>query len=206
MSELMIFREQVFKHIQQDWRDVMIRAYSLWSPRWRQTHSKLDLTSNTANSSNAFKALTIKNKSTGSTLTASVARSTTVTTTTKGNSTLSLFLRYCEVTPPALSTSPASTMACSDISSGSSSSGDDSSMVVVEQEVLPELWVPGRIIHLFLHKGQYHASEVSRNFPDIRRIEVQGMLVRRVCKNLLLLRGQNMYVDDVKLLFCRCYI
>ena len=34
----MVFREQVFRHIAQDWNDVIQRAGTLWSPRWRDTH------------------------------------------------------------------------------------------------------------------------------------------------------------------------
>lgn len=38
MKELMEFREEIFKHMHQDWADVISRAGSLWSPRWRERH------------------------------------------------------------------------------------------------------------------------------------------------------------------------
>ncbi len=48
----------------------------------------------------------------------------------------------------------------------------DPDMVLVDEEALSDLWVPGRIVHIYMHRGQYHASEVTRTFPDIRKIEV----------------------------------
>ncbi len=147
MSELMQFREQVFKHLQQDWGDVMTRAYSLWSPRWRQTHSRQDAASSalvTANNTQVFRALTHPH-STGSKSAGAAA---------------------------------AERMRDQD--------ADLTSMVVVDEEVLPELWLPGRIIHIYLHKGRYHGAEVTRTFPDLRRIEVQGnMFEDHRSKNLL---------------------
>jgi hypothetical protein len=35
MRELMVFREQMFQHLQQEWVDVLRRAAGLWTPRWR---------------------------------------------------------------------------------------------------------------------------------------------------------------------------
>lgn len=138
MSELMLFREQVFKHLQQDWSDVMARAYSLWSPRWRKTHSRQDQHHAASNAANpSLKSLTNGTTASGGTSATSVKLTTTADSP----------LYDSEV---------------------------NNSMVVVEQEDLPELWLPGRIVHIYLHKGQYHAAEVSRTFPDLRRIEVQG--------------------------------
>eukprot|EP01034_Spumella_vulgaris_P023030 gene23030-29219_t len=147
MSELMLFREQVFRHMAQDWTDVMARAYSLWSPRWRQTHSssnyqsqqESDLSGGGGSSANAFKAL------------------------------------HHKVLKDSPSPHPLN---------NTNTTSDD--MVLIEEEVLPSLWVPGRIVHVYLHKGQYHASEVSRTFPDIRKIEVQGnMFEDHRSKNIL---------------------
>lgn len=147
MSELMLFREQVFKHLQQDWSDVMARAYSLWSPRWRKTHSRQDQAHVVASNSQmnpAFKVLTNGSAGTGVVVVAGGGGSGSATKFT---------------------TSADSPLYDTEV---------NSSMVVVEQEDLPELFLPGRIIHIYLHKGQYHAAEVSRTFPDLRRIEVQG--------------------------------
>ena len=35
MRELMVFREQMFQHLHQEWVDVLRRASGLWTPRWR---------------------------------------------------------------------------------------------------------------------------------------------------------------------------
>jgi hypothetical protein len=50
--------------------------------------------------------------------------------------------------------------------------------VLVEEEILPELWLPGRIIHIYINRGQYHAAEVERTFPELRRIELQSNIFK----------------------------
>lgn len=35
MRELLVFRQQVFRHLRQDWTDVIARARDLWSPKSR---------------------------------------------------------------------------------------------------------------------------------------------------------------------------
>ena len=47
-------------------------------------------------------------------------------------------------------------------------------VVLVEGEALPDLWLPGRLLHLYSYRGQYKVSRVSREFISLRRIEVQG--------------------------------
>jgi hypothetical protein len=37
LNDMMKFREQIFRHVQQDWNDVIARAASVWSPRLRDT-------------------------------------------------------------------------------------------------------------------------------------------------------------------------
>lgn len=39
LKDLLVFRREVFRHVQQDWKDVIMRAGSLWSPRWREAHA-----------------------------------------------------------------------------------------------------------------------------------------------------------------------
>jgi len=107
MSELLVFRAQVFRHLEQDWRDVIARLGSLWSPRWRD--SKL-----------TGHAITIT----------SDEQPTTKPETDEGE--------------------------------------------VVIEEKIPELWLPGRLIHLYSYRGQYRVSAVAADFPSLRRIEVQG--------------------------------
>lgn len=50
-------------------------------------------------------------------------------------------------------------------------------VLVNEQDVL-QLWLPGRIIHIFSRRGVYDAAVVPRDFSDLRRIAVQGNIFR----------------------------
>ena len=36
------------------------------------------------------------------------------------------------------------------------------------------LWLPGRVVHLYSHRGCYFACDVPLGYPSLRRIEVQG--------------------------------
>ena len=44
----------------------------------------------------------------------------------------------------------------------------------LEGPPLAEVWLPGRILHLYSHRGVYQASFVPRTFSTLRVIEVQG--------------------------------
>lgn len=184
MRELMVFRTQVFRHLQQDWYDVLNRAGGLWSPKWREIFPNQNQ---------------IQNKS-------------------------NLEEEYCEdnaclQTPRAGSSTdiyaldPIRSVVYSDDEGeegGHGALGDDndelggdmssSSMVMVEEDKLPELWLPGRVLHIYSHRGQYKAAIVGRQYPALRRIEVQGNIfadhmgqaifdglleVKAVCKALL---------------------
>jgi hypothetical protein len=107
LRELVVFREEMFQHLQQEWSDILTRASSLWSPRLRNSAesnlSKQDMSS----------------KSSGASLI-------------------------------------------------------DKATVIVEEETLTQLWIPGRIIHIYRHRGRYCASEVSRDFSELRTIAMQG--------------------------------
>jgi hypothetical protein len=49
MRELMVFRDQVFRFVEQDWYDAIKRTASVWTPRWRDaTAVGSDLTTRTA--------------------------------------------------------------------------------------------------------------------------------------------------------------
>lgn len=114
MSELLVFRAQVFRHLEQDWRDVIARLGSLWSPRWRDS------------------------KQTGRTVT--------------DTSTVIDGLYNVKSTP-----------------SEQSDEGE-----IIPEEKIPDLWLPGRLMHLYSYRGQYRVSAVGADFPSLRRIEVQG--------------------------------
>ena len=66
-------------------------------------------------------------------------------------------------------------------SGGGYKSTDDSSdcsnmstTSIIPEERMPELWLPGRILHLYTYRGQYRISRVSRTYTSLRTIEVQG--------------------------------
>ena len=62
-----------------------------------------------------------------------------------------------------------------EVSTDSINGGD--CVVVHEHEVI-QLWLPGRIVHIFSRRGVYEASVVPRTFPDLRKIVVQGNIFR----------------------------
>lgn len=53
--------------------------------------------------------------------------------------------------------------------------GAEEEFVLVEAEgdALLDLWLPGRVLHLYAHYGQCNASIVSRSYPPLRSIQVQ---------------------------------
>ena len=56
--------------------------------------------------------------------------------------------------------------------------------VVVEEAPLPRMFVPGRIVHIYSHRGVYKAAQVPRTFKELRRISLAGnMLSDHTCKN-----------------------
>ena len=49
--------------------------------------------------------------------------------------------------------------------------------VIVEETPLPRMFVPGKIIHLYSHRGVYKAAYVPRAFRDLRRISLAGNML-----------------------------
>eukprot|EP00596_Hydrurales_sp_CCMP1899_P009831 CAMPEP_0119037604 /NCGR_PEP_ID=MMETSP1177-20130426/6057_1 /TAXON_ID=2985 /ORGANISM="Ochromonas sp, Strain CCMP1899" /LENGTH=1390 /DNA_ID=CAMNT_0006999107 /DNA_START=105 /DNA_END=4274 /DNA_ORIENTATION=+ len=66
LRELLVFREQVFRHLRQDWADVIKRARDLWSPRNRNTVSTDKSSTMSVNTVSNDKSSTM-NVNTGST-------------------------------------------------------------------------------------------------------------------------------------------
>ncbi len=112
MKELIVFREQVFHHLQQDWRDTINRAMNLWSPRVRsdQGNKSKDRPSSIDN--------------------------------TIGDAHISSSLAEA--------------------------------LVIVDEEKIADLYIPGRILHIFSCKGQYKLCFVDKEFSTLRKIELQG--------------------------------
>jgi hypothetical protein len=62
---------------------------------------------------------------------------------------------------------------------------DDAPEVVVLAEFpLPRLFIPGRIVHVYSHRGVYKAAYVPRDSRELRRISLAGnMLSDHRCKD-----------------------
>lgn len=118
MRELVVFREQMFQHLQHEWNDVLTRAASIWSPRHRNNYNSNN------NISNIDK----------------MKYSIDVDKTKQSNKSIT----------------------------------NEKSALIIDEELLTQLWIPGKIIHIYMNRGQWRASEVSRNFPDLRTILMQG--------------------------------
>lgn len=49
--------------------------------------------------------------------------------------------------------------------------------VVLEEAPLPRMFVPGKVIHIFSHRGVYKAAYVPRTFRELRRISLAGNML-----------------------------
>jgi hypothetical protein len=49
---------------------------------------------------------------------------------------------------------------------------------LVSEEDVIQLWLPGRIVHIYSRRGIYNVAIVPRNFSELRRILVQGNIFR----------------------------
>jgi Lipase (class 3)/FYVE zinc finger len=54
---------------------------------------------------------------------------------------------------------------------------DSPGSVVVEEMPLPKMFVPGRIVHIYSHRGVYRAAFVPRTFRELRRITMAGNML-----------------------------
>uniref|UniRef100_A0A7S3H6I2 sn-1-specific diacylglycerol lipase n=2 Tax=Spumella elongata TaxID=89044 RepID=A0A7S3H6I2_9STRA len=177
MRELMVFREQMFQHLHQEWVDVLRRASGLWTPRWRLALTAAP-NSNNSKSGSAAGAVQATERlmaqarnaelpraeaqAIGSAHTISVeAAASNVPTATLKNS----------------ATSAAGATGCDNAANHANKTEPlkaEGVAVMVDEEHLAQLWLPGRILHIYIHHGQCQAAEVSRNFPDLRTIILQG--------------------------------
>jgi len=61
---------------------------------------------------------------------------------------------------------------------------DDMCAVMLEETPLPRMFLPGRIVHIYTHRGGYKAAYVPRAFRELRRISLAGnMLADHTSKN-----------------------
>ncbi|KAG7346309.1 FYVE zinc finger domain containing protein [Nitzschia inconspicua] len=49
--------------------------------------------------------------------------------------------------------------------------------VVIEEAPLPRMFVPGRVVHIYSHRGVYKAAYVPRTFRELRRISLAGNML-----------------------------
>ncbi len=82
--------------------------------------------------------------------------------------------RWSSVSP---SLSPSQPLLLEDRERGRTREGDDETAVMVEDAELTPLWLPGKILHIYSHRGQWLVAEVSRTLSTLRRIEVQGNML-----------------------------
>lgn len=135
LRELMVFREQMFRHLQQDWEDVMRRAAELWSPRQRDAPPMFN------REVEAESLINLKDDR-------SLRYDPTYTSESEGQR---------------------------------DPSANDDEAIVVEEESLKALWLPGRVLHLYRHRGQWRGAEVSRDFPLLRFVSVQSNMFEDHC-------------------------
>jgi hypothetical protein len=58
------------------------------------------------------------------------------------------------------------------------------SAIVVEESPLPRMFIPGKVIHVYSHRGVYKAAYVPRTFRELRRISLAGnMLTNHTSKS-----------------------
>jgi hypothetical protein len=169
----MVFRSQVFRHLEQDWRDVIARAGSLWSPRWRDTH----LQSNTSSLSSIPTTLVSTNTSISPATVQSITSSTPIATSIvvkEDDKKKEDEMKGEDQIEPSAPFMMNDAISFEDPNRVKETGEDSSSEVFVPEEAIPELWLPGRILHLYTYRGQYRVAEVGPDFESLRRIEVQG--------------------------------
>ena len=57
------------------------------------------------------------------------------------------------------------------------SGGEAAKAVLLEETPLPRMFIPGKIIHIYTHRGGYKAAAVPRAFRELRRISLAGSML-----------------------------
>jgi hypothetical protein len=152
LKEVRIFRHHIYKHLQQDWNDVLARVVTLWSPRTRDT---LLLDSSTLITPTPLPAIT-----SSSTVQQLPATTTSSSGLVEG--------RESEEGEEARDR---------EREEEEEHNSDDGAVLVSEEELI-QLWLPGTLVHIYARRGIYNAVVVPRNFSDLRRINVQGNIFK----------------------------
>lgn len=81
--------------------------------------------------------------------------------------------------PPEKQTASASFLSATDLEEVD----DQSAAVMLDETPLPRMFLPGKIVHIYTHRGGYRAAFVPRTFRELRRISMAGnMLNDHTCK------------------------
>ncbi|CAM9160256.1 unnamed protein product, partial [Ectocarpus fasciculatus] len=198
MKELIVFRDKVFKFVEQDWYDAIKRAGSIWTPRWRDSRSYIPTTSQSKYTAPMQKtkytsrAPATNNMIHGGIGTVVVGEDDMVLVrqgkaVSQGNAekqrvqlnALDFISDITTSQAPAESrrgTAPAGGVDSDDEEDDIffNEHGDSDRAVIIGDTVVAKLHVPGRVFHIYSHRGVYRISEVPKTFPSLNRIEIQG--------------------------------
>eukprot|EP00953_Heterococcus_sp_UTEX-ZZ885_P024102 13206-Heterococcus_DN1.PRE.3 len=70
------------------------------------------------------------------------------------------------------------TMGSSSTNLNTTAATADSKVPLVEDEPIPPMYLPGKIVHIYSYRGTYRAAIVPCDHPSLRRIELQSNLVQ----------------------------
>lgn len=157
----MLFRNQVFRHLRQDWYDVIKRAAAVWTPRFRATYGKI------AHDIGIFQYFSGRPASSTGRLTAR-QRSISSPPAIEMMSPQAVE----DITDAAKTSEGASVRAVAGEPVDPASLEDDE--VLIAEEVFAEQYIPGRILHIYSSNGCYYIEPVPKDFSELRRIIVQG--------------------------------
>lgn len=60
---------------------------------------------------------------------------------------------------------------------GGKTAEDSSNAIVLEETQLPRMFIPGKIVHIYTHRGAYKAALVPKAFRELRRISLAGSML-----------------------------
>lgn len=200
MKELIVFRDKVFKFVEQDWYDAIKRAGSIWTPRWRDSRSYIPTTSQSKYTAPMQKtkytsrAPATNNMIHGGIGTVVVGEDDMVLVrqgkaVSQGNAEkqrvqLNALDFISDITSQAPVESRRGTAPAGGVDSDDEEDdiffnehGDSDRAVIIGDTVVAKLHVPGRVFHIYSHRGVYRISEVPKTFPSLNRIEIQVFAV-----------------------------
>ena len=197
MRELILFRDKVFKFVEQDWYDAIKRAGAVWAPRWRDARSYIP-TSSKSKYSAPMQRTKYTSRAPISGPDSAIVGGIGTVVYGEDDTVLVQQGKNAEVRPSEKqNVSLRALEFISDMghqeNNGSASfgtggdyinsededvflneEGDADRAVIIGDTVVAKLHIPGRIFHIYSHRGVYRISEVPKSFPSLSRIELQG--------------------------------